>query len=135
MIKDLEVRVAALMTWTIAAATRAPAQRLLIDDKNKITGEVSPKVISISFWFAVLSQEKIVRFFYNRFKLINLYRLCHICGLQIEAMFDKNRIGVEDNIFKLRKISRTYKEFGMLFYEVWANALYNYTTIFIFFFR
>lgn len=37
-------------------------------------------------------------------------------------------------MFKLRKTSGTYKDFGKSFYKVWADPFHNYTTIFIFLF-
>ena len=37
-------------------------------------------------------------------------------------------------MLKLRKISRTYKDFGKSFYEVWADVFYHYTTILVFLF-
>ncbi len=34
-------------------------------------------------------------------------------------------------MLKLRKTSRTYKDFSKSFYEVWADAFHNYTTILV----
>ena len=59
-----------------------------------------------------------MRIFQNKFKPINLYHLCYMRGLWFETMHDKDCIGVKVGIFKLRKTSQTYKEFGKLFYKI-----------------
>ena len=118
----------------MAAAAPAPAGRLLVDEEDKITGELPPKVLSIFLRFADLPQEEIVRIFQNIFKLINLYRLRHMRGLRFQVIHDKNCISVKDGMLKLRKISGTYKDFSKSFYEIWADIFYNYTTIFVSFF-
>ncbi len=75
-----------------------------------------------------------MKVFQNKFKPINLYRLRHIRGFRFNSLHDQDRIGIEDGILKLRKTSRTYKDFGKSFYEVWADAFHNYTTILVSFF-
>ncbi len=76
MVKESEARVAASVAAASAATTAAaPAQRLMADNKDDITGEVPTEVINITFWFEGLLKEKIMRIFQNRFKPINLYRL------------------------------------------------------------
>ena len=72
-----------------------------------------------------------MRIFSNKFKLINLYCLCQMRGLQFDSLHDQDRIGIEDDMLKLRKTSETYKDFGKFFYEVWADAFHNYTTILV----
>lgn len=49
-------------------------------------------------------------------------------------MQDNNCISIEDGMLRLQKTLRTYKDFWKTFYELWADAFYNYTTIFISFF-
>ena len=55
-------------------------------------------------------------------------------GLRFEAMYDKHCISVKNGLLKLRKTLGTYKNFSKLFYEVWADAFHNYTTILVSFF-
>lgn len=55
-------------------------------------------------------------------------------GLRFDAFQDLEKISIEDEILRLWKTSRKYKDFRKYFFEVWANIFYNYTTIFIFFF-
>ena len=93
MVKESEACVAALMAAAIVAASAAApavpagaqAWRPTVD-KDNITSEVPPKIINITLRFAGLPQEEIVRIFQNKFKPINLYRLCHMHGLQFNAL-------------------------------------------------
>lgn len=87
--------------------------------------------MNITLRFVGLPQEKIIMIFHNKFKPINLYRLRYMRGLRFNAMQDHDRIGIKDGMFKLRKMSETYKDFGKSFYEIWADAFYNYTTILV----
>lgn len=87
-------------------------------DDDDITGELPPEVMNITFRFAGLPQEEIIRIFHNKFKPINLYRLRHLRGLRFDAMQDHDRVGIEDGMLKLRKTSGTYKDFSKSFYEV-----------------
>lgn len=50
-------------------------------------------------------------------------------------MQDYNCDDIEDNMHKLCKTLGTYKDFGKIFYEVWADAFYNYIIIFFSLFR
>ena len=127
MVKESEARVAASVAVT-------PAQRPMADEEDDITGEVLTEIMSITLRFAGLLQEEIVRIFQNKFKPINLYCLRHMRALRFDALHDQDRIGIEDGMIKLRKTSGTYKDFGKSFYEVWADAFHNYTTIPIFLF-
>lgn len=34
-------------------------------------------------------------------------------------------------MLRLRKTSGTYKDFGKFFYDMWADAFHNYTTILV----
>ncbi len=122
---------AAASAATIAAT---PAWRPMADEEDDITGEVATEVISITFRFAGLLKEEIVRIFQNKFMPINLYRLRHMRGLQLDSLHDQDRIGIEDGIFKLRKTLGTYKDFDKSFYKVWADAFHNYITILVSFF-
>ncbi len=64
MVKEFEARVAASIAAASAANTAsAPAQRLMADERDDITGEVSSEVMSITLLFAGLQQEEIVRIF------------------------------------------------------------------------
>lgn len=118
---------AAAATAAAAGATQA-SKRLGMEDDD-IIGEVPPEVENISLSFAGLPQEEIVRIFHNRLKASNLYRLRHIRGLRYEAFQDQERIGIEDGMWRLRKTSGTYKDFGKSFHEVWGEAFINYTAI------
>ncbi len=103
----------------------------MVDEENDVTSEVPTEIMSITFWFAGLPKEEIVRIFQNKFKPINLYRLRHMRVLGFDFLYDQDRIGIEDGMLKLRKTSRTYKNFGKSFYKVWPNAFHNYTTILV----
>ncbi len=98
-------------------------------EEDHITGEVHPEVTSITLRFAGLPKEEIVRIFQNKFKLINFYHLRQMRKLRFDALQDHNWIGIEDGMLRLRKTSGTYKGFGKFFYDVWADAFHNYTTI------
>ncbi len=124
MVKEPEARIAA----SVAAAS---ARRPMAGEEDDITSEVPTKVMSITLGFSGLPQEEILRIFQNKFKQINLYRLCHIRGLLLDSLHDQDRIGIEDGMLKLRKTSGTYKNFGKSFYEVCADAFHNYTTILV----
>ncbi len=52
-------------------------------------------------------------------------------GLQFNSLHDQDRIGIQDGMLKLRKTLGTYKVFGKSFYEMSADAFYNYTTILV----
>ncbi len=88
--------------------------------------------MSITLWFASLPKEEIVRILRNKFKPINLYPFHHMRRLRFNSSHDQDRISIEDGMFKLRKTSRTYKDFGKSFYKVCADFFYNYTTILVF---
>lgn len=108
IVKESEAWVAAsVVAATAAALPAAPAAparaqaRKPMANEDDITGEVPPKVMSITLRFAGLLQEKIVKIFQNKFKPINLYRLRHMRGLRFDALQDNNRIGIEDGMFRL----------------------------------
>ena len=135
MVKESEARVAASVAAASAATTAAaPARRPMGDEEDDITGEVPIEVMSITLRFEGLPKEEIVRIFQNKFKLINLYRLVYMRGLQFDSLREQDRIGIEDGMLKLRKTSGTYKDFGKSFYEKWADAFHIYTTILVYFF-
>lgn len=50
-------------------------------------------------------------------------------GLFFEAYKDKEKIGIEDGMLKLRKILGIYKDYSTNFYEVWSEAFINYISI------
>ena len=50
-------------------------------------------------------------------------------------MLDYDCIGIKNSMLKLRKMLEIYKDFRKLFYKLWIDAFYNYTTILIFFFE
>lgn len=52
---------------------------------------------------------------------------CH----HYKLLYNQKRIGIKDRMLKLRKISRTYKKFGKLFYEVWLKIFYNYISVIV----
>ncbi len=133
MVKESEARVAASVSAASTATTAAaPARRPMTDREEDITGKVPTEVMSITLRFAGLLQEEIVRIFQNKFKPINLYRSRYMHELQFDSLHPQDHIGIENSVLKLRKTSRTYKDFGNSFYEVWAYAFYNYTTILVF---
>ncbi len=132
MIKESEARVVASVVAASAATTAAaPAHRPMADKEDDITVEVPIEVMSITFRFAGLPKEEIVRIFQNKFKPINLYRLPHTLGLQFNSLHDWDRIGIKDGMLKLRKTSRTYKDFSKSFYKAWVDAFHNNTTILV----
>lgn len=49
-------------------------------------------------------------------------------------MHDHDQVGIEDGRLRLWKNSGTYKDFSKSFYDVWADAFHNYTTILVSFF-
>ncbi len=124
MVKESEVRFAA----SVAAV---PTRRPMTDKEDNITGEVLIEVMSITLRFSGLLQEETVRIFQNKFKSINPYRLRHMRGLRFDSLYDQDCISIEDGRLKLRKTSGAYKDFGKSFYEVWADAFHNYTTILV----
>ncbi len=104
MVKESKARVAAAVA---AASTTAGAQvRMSTAEEDDITSEVPSEVTSITLRFAGLPQEEIIRIFLNKFKPINLYRLCQIRGLRFDALQDHDRIGIEDGLLRLRKTWR-----------------------------
>lgn len=132
MVKESNARLAAAVA--AAAAPTASVQRKSLAEEDNIISEVPLEVMSITLCFASLPQKEIIWIFHIKFKLINLYQLYHMRGLHFDAMQDHDRVGIEDEMLKLRKISGTYKDFGKFFYKAWANAFHNYTTILVFFF-
>lgn len=72
-----------------------------------------------------------MRIVHNKFKAINLYRLRHMQGLRYDALQDQERIGIEDRMLRLRRTSRSYKDFRKSFIDIWSEAFLNYSTIFI----
>ena len=63
LINKSEARVIALVAAVTTAVASASTRRLLIDEEDKITGEVPSKVLSISLRFKGLCSEKIMRIF------------------------------------------------------------------------
>ncbi len=132
MVTESEARVAASVAAASAATTAAaPARKPMADKEHDITGEVPTEVMSITLRFEGLSKEEIVMIFQNKIKPINLYRLRHMRGVRFDSLHDQDCIGIEDGMLKLRKTSVTYKDFGKSFYEVWADAFHNYTSILV----
>lgn len=86
-------------------------------DGEDLQVEASLQFADLSLQFVGLPQE-IIKILQNKFKLINLYRLRHMQGLTFEAYQDKERIGIEDGILKLRKTSGTCKDYGSNYYEL-----------------
>lgn len=103
----------------------------MVGEDNDILGEIPLEVLDLSLQFVGLPQEEIVRIFHNKFKPINLYRLCHMRGLSYEAFQDEERIGIKYGMLKLRKASGSYKDYRTTFYEVWSESFINYTTILV----
>lgn len=100
-------------------------------EENNIIGKVPVKVKNITLCFISFPQEEIIRIFQNKFKPINLYRLCHMQSLQFNAFQDLKKIGIEDGMVKLWKMLGTYKNFKKSFFEVWANVFHNYIIILV----
>ena len=116
LMKELKAWIAASMIAAMTAALAALSTVLdraltwgTIVDENDITNKFSFKVMSITKWFTGLSSKKIMRIFQNKFKPINLYRLCHLHDLRFNAIQDHNCIRIEYSMLRLRKTSRTYK--------------------------
>ena len=141
MVTESEARVTAAVAAaspSAAAALAATAStstgtmsRMSTADEDDITGEVLSEVPSITFRFAGLQYEEIVRIFQNKLKLNNLYFVRQMRRLRFNALQDHDRIGIEDRMLRLRKTLKTYKDFGESFYDVWADAFHRYTTIFV----
>ncbi len=132
MVKESEARVSASVAAASASTTAAaPAQRPMAGEENDITGEVPSEVMGITLRFSGLPKEEIVRIFQDKFKPINLYLIRHMRGLWFDSLHDQDRIGIEGGMPKLRKTSGTYRDFSKSFYEVWADAFHNYTTILV----
>lgn len=133
--RESEARVAAA---TMSAGNTAQAQRSTAQaskDDEDLQGEVPPEVSDIFLQFVGLPQEEIVKIFQNKFKPINFYRLRHMRGLTFEAYQEKERIGIENGMLKLRKTLGLYKDYGSSFFEVWSEAFINYTSILVSLFR
>jgi hypothetical protein len=82
------------------------------------TNEISLEIKFLDIRFARLSQNEIVKIFLNKFKLINLYRLCHMKKLQFESYQDLNRVRIESEVLKLKKTFETYKNFEKIIHEI-----------------
>ena len=52
-------------------------------------------------------------------------------GHHYESLHDQKRIGIKDGMLRLKKTSEIYKDFGKLFYKVWSESFYNYTSIMV----
>lgn len=52
-------------------------------------------------------------------------------SLTFEAYKNKERIGIEDSILKLWKISGSYQDYGSNFYEVWSETFINCISIMV----
>ncbi len=129
--KESEARVTADTSLANAKGPKAPALRAPVREDDEIQGEIPLEVSDISLQFVRLLQEEIVKIFHNKFKPINLYSLRHMRGLSFEAYKDKERIGIEDRMLKLRKTLGSYKDYCNSFYEVWSEAFINYTSILV----
>ena len=126
MVKESEARVAAAAAATIAL----PPKKIVIADDD-IISDVPQEVMNITLRFASLPKGAIVCIFHNKFKSINLYRLCHIRGLRFDTFQDQEPIEIEDGMLRLRKTSGTYKDFGKSFHKVWSEVFHKYITIFV----
>ena len=138
MRKESDARIAASATAATAAAAAASAApggalglRKVVDDEDDIIGEVPPEVTNICLRFVGLPQEEIVRIFHYKFKAINLYRLRHMQGLRFDALQDREKIGIEGGVLRLKKASGTYKDFGKSIHDVWGEAFINYTAVLV----
>lgn len=85
IVEESEARVATAITAAVTPV--AAPQRSSLAEEDNITGEVPPKVMSITLYFAGLPQEEIIRIFHmNKFKPINLYWLRQMRRLRFDSM-------------------------------------------------
>lgn len=116
------------------AKSQMPKAQANRGDENQ-QDEVLPEVSDLSFQFVGLLQEEIVKIFWNKFKLINFYRLRQIQGLTFETYQNKNRVAIEDVMLKLRKTLGAYYDYDSSFYDIWSDVFINYTLILVHYLR
>jgi hypothetical protein len=130
MRRESEARITATAAAVVAFNSAINKIRSM-NEEDDLIDEIFSEVQALNVRYVDFSQDEIVKIFVNKFKLINLYRLRHMRGLQYDKLNDMNRIGIEDDMLKLRKTSRTYKDFEKSFHEVWSESFLNYTSIMI----
>jgi hypothetical protein len=103
----------------------------IMNDEDDVTDEIFFEMTALNLRYASLSQNEIVRIFHNKFKSINLYRLRHMRELQFDRLNDLNRVEIVNEMLKLKKTTRTYKNFESSFHEIWFEFFLNYISIMI----
>jgi hypothetical protein len=118
MKRESNARIATTTAVVIAAISAALLKTRFMNEEDDLIDEILFEVQALNVRYASLSQDEIVKIFLNKFKSINLYRLRHMCDLQYDKLNDMNRIDIEDEMLRLRKTSRIYKNFEKSFHEM-----------------
>lgn len=108
-------RIAALTT---SSAHSIDARRRPLDEEDDDIGETPLEAKSIIHHFSVSSERRYYPYFRNKFRPNNLFRLRHARGIRLDALQNKDRIGLDDGTLKLRRITGLYKHFGNTIYDV-----------------
>lgn len=103
-------RIAAFMT--ASSANPIDLRRRSLDEEDDDLGEIPLKARSIVHRFSSLPKEDIIRIFRNKLRTINLIRLWHMRGIRLDALEDKDRIGLDNDTLKLWRATGSYKDFG-----------------------
>jgi hypothetical protein len=118
MRRESKARIAVIAAVVIAAISADAFKNRSMNEKDDLINEILAEVQALNVRYAELSQKEIVKIFLNKFKLINLYRLRHMRDLQYNKLNDMNRIEIENEMLRLRKIFDIYKNFDKHFHEM-----------------
>lgn len=130
MQKESEAQITAIAADATTTASKIPSlpkSRGLDDDEN--LGEIPQGLQNLSLRFSGLPQEGISRIFQNKVKQINLHRLRHMKDLCYDTYRDRDRIGIEDGMLRLKRIPGIRKDFGKVFQDVSSDCFLKYAMI------
>lgn len=109
------------VTSTLAARVR-PA---ITVEEDEFISEIPTEVKTLATQFARLSQGVIAKIFSNCFRPINLYKLYL---MKNRDDLYRNQIHIDDGILTMRKVTRSYKDYGTS--NIFCSkAFLNYTMI------
>lgn len=132
-LKYIQMDFDTLIAVAISISTPVSGQTRLyrLKKKDYIISEIFQEVQSLTFDFTGFFQEKIVQIFHNQFKPINFDSLYYMQGYYYKILYDKEQIGIEDKMLRLKKIFETYKNFEKLFYKFQLENYINYIFIIV----
>lgn len=79
-------------------------------EEDEFVGEIFIEIKALVIQFIELCQNEIAKIFSNQFKPINLYKLCFIKSWDY---FYRDQIYINENILKMYKITRFYKNYDI----------------------